>query len=97
MTIEQTIEIPADRRVYFDLPRYIPAGVAKFELVITPIHAPNDGKPIEDELEKEAAAKTAKRTADKRKPFEGLRGALQNKGVFAGDPVEIIRQMRDEW
>jgi hypothetical protein len=38
MTIEQTIEIPADRRLHldFDLPRTIPAGAAQFEITITP-------------------------------------------------------------
>jgi hypothetical protein len=51
----------------------------------------------ENELEQEAAAKIAKRVAEGRHPFEGLRGALQNSGVFSGDPVEIIRKIRDEW
>jgi hypothetical protein len=43
---------------------------------------------LEDAIEQEAAAKTAKRVAEGRRPFEGLRGALQNSGVFDGDPVE---------
>ena len=29
MTIEQTIEIPANRRVFLDLPQYLPVGKAK--------------------------------------------------------------------
>jgi hypothetical protein len=84
MTIQQTIEIPADRRVHFEfeVPEDIPAGTAELEYEL---------------IEKEAAAKTAKRVAEGRRPFEGLRGALQNSGVFSGDPVEIIRKMRDEW
>jgi hypothetical protein len=36
MTIQQTIEIPVDHRVYFDLPRDIPAGAAQFQITITP-------------------------------------------------------------
>jgi hypothetical protein len=36
MTITQTAEIPIDRRVFFDLPPYLPLGMAKFELTITP-------------------------------------------------------------
>jgi hypothetical protein len=36
MTLQQTMEIPASRRVHFDLPRDIPVGAAKFELTITP-------------------------------------------------------------
>jgi hypothetical protein len=40
MTIQQTITIPADRRVYFDLPCDIPVGEAKVEFTITPFRAP---------------------------------------------------------
>ncbi|GHU42183.1 hypothetical protein FACS1894190_11200 [Spirochaetia bacterium] len=35
MTIHQTIDIPADRRVFFDLP-FAPVGRAKVEITITP-------------------------------------------------------------
>jgi hypothetical protein len=36
MTIEQTVEIPASRRVTFDLPFTFPVGKAKAELILTP-------------------------------------------------------------
>ena len=36
MTIEQTIEIPASRRVFLDLPPELPVGKAKVELTIIP-------------------------------------------------------------
>jgi hypothetical protein len=36
MTIEQTVEIPASRRVTFDLPFSVPIGTAKAELTLTP-------------------------------------------------------------
>jgi len=36
MTIEQTIEIPADRRITLDLPPELPTGRAKVELIVTP-------------------------------------------------------------
>ena len=33
MTTEQTVEVPADRRLYFDVPREIPVGAtARFEI-----------------------------------------------------------------
>lgn len=48
MTIEQTITIPSDRRVHIELPRNIPAGVAKFELIITPLGDTADGAYITD-------------------------------------------------
>jgi hypothetical protein len=37
MTIEQTVEIPADHRLVFDLPRDLPSGRAKVEVTITPL------------------------------------------------------------
>jgi len=36
MTITQTIEVPADRRVFLDLPPELPIGKAKIEFTITP-------------------------------------------------------------
>jgi hypothetical protein len=36
MTIQQTIEIPADRRVMFDLPESVPTGVARVALTFSP-------------------------------------------------------------
>ncbi|MDR3210820.1 MAG: hypothetical protein LBU79_02745 [Planctomycetota bacterium] len=31
------------------------------------------------------------------KPFSGLAGSLAETGDFAGDALEIQREMRDEW
>ena len=36
MIIEQTIEIPASRRIFLDLPPELPSGKAKIEYTITP-------------------------------------------------------------
>jgi hypothetical protein len=36
MTIEQTIEVPASRRITLDLPQELPVGKARVELTITP-------------------------------------------------------------
>ena len=36
MTIEQTIEVPASRRIFLDLPLDLPEGKAKLKLTITP-------------------------------------------------------------
>lgn len=36
MTIEQTIEIPANRRIFLDLPPDLPVGAAKVALTVTP-------------------------------------------------------------
>ena len=40
MTIEQTIEIPASRRIFLDLPLDLPVGRAKMEFTITPETVP---------------------------------------------------------
>lgn len=37
MTIEQTIEIPVNHRVFLDLPPDLPVGKARVELTFTPI------------------------------------------------------------
>jgi hypothetical protein len=36
MTIEQTIEIPADHRLVLNVPEYIPSGMADVEITILP-------------------------------------------------------------
>ena len=40
MVIEQTIEVPASRRIFLDLPLELPVGRAKVELSITPETTP---------------------------------------------------------
>ena len=40
MTIEQTIEVPASRRIIFEVPPQIPVGKAKIEFTITPESGP---------------------------------------------------------
>jgi hypothetical protein len=39
MTIEQTIEVPEDHRIFLEIPRTIPQGMAKIALDITPLKA----------------------------------------------------------
>ena len=40
MTIEQTVEIPANHRLVLDLPREIPQGKARFTATVTPVAEP---------------------------------------------------------
>ncbi|GMO66367.1 MAG: hypothetical protein Ta2A_14550 [Treponemataceae bacterium] len=47
MTIQQTVDIPADRRVVLDLP-FAPIGKATFEITITPESAVVQGKDKEN-------------------------------------------------
>ena len=56
MTIEQTVEIPSDHRVFFEFlaPEEIPAGPARVELRVTPI-AEKEKIPVPKNDKKQAA------------------------------------------
>jgi hypothetical protein len=43
MTIEQTVEIPASRRLYIDVPPYIPEGKATITFSIAPANGASQG------------------------------------------------------
>jgi hypothetical protein len=58
MTIEQTIEIPDNHRVFFDLPRQVPSGKARVVLRILDYPAP-------DEVEAFATEEEASEFADR--------------------------------
>ena len=53
MTIEQTIEVPASRRIFFEFlaPKEIPSGPARVEVKITPVA---NGKTVPKNLIKQA-------------------------------------------
>jgi hypothetical protein len=55
MTIEQTVEIPASHRVFFEFlaPKEIPAGPARVELKVTPVLEKQD-KPVPETGKKSA-------------------------------------------
>ena len=105
--IEQTIDITAKREISLTLPQTVPVGKAvitfrinEYEETGAPgaqnvvqMHEP----PLLAELKLQAAKKTACRKANGRKPFEGLYGILKDSTTFAGDPVEIGKNLREEW
>lgn len=45
MIIEQTIEIPADHRIFLEVPKTVPQGMAKIALHITPLEAAPPSQP----------------------------------------------------
>ena len=51
MVIEQTIDIPVDHRVFFEFlaPRELPAGPARVEVTVTPVHEARHGTEADDE------------------------------------------------
>jgi len=56
MTIERTVEIPADHRIFFEFlaPKEIPAGPAHIELKVTPVIE----KQVKTAVQKDGNSKT---------------------------------------
>jgi hypothetical protein len=100
ITITQTVDIPADRRLHLDLPQSVPGGRADMVLVLSPaekaprVYTPEPFPSIE-ELKAEAAAKHAEMLKTGVDPLARFAGCL--KDVFTEDGVEYQRRMRDEW
>jgi hypothetical protein len=104
ITIEQTVAIPADRRLRLDvaLPDTFKPGSA-LRLAITGDDGPREARvytgepfPSIEELKAEARRKTQARFADPSgDALQKYCGAL--KDVFTEDGLEYQREMRDEW
>jgi hypothetical protein len=108
MILEQTVDIPADRRLYLELPETVPSGRTKVVLTFSmmetqgadePSGAPETKKPrLGGLMSIEEARKTAEqlrgRTDDSTRRYAGC---LKGRAIFEGDPVEIQRKMRSEW
>ena len=100
MTITQTVDIPASRRITIDVPQEVPTG--KTILTFTPAKEA-DSVPRETPLPgayahtiEEALQMAAEKAANpNRKPISRHFGKLP-KHTF-GDPVEYQRAIRDEW
>jgi hypothetical protein len=82
MTIQQTIEIPASRRVYFDLPGTVPDGAAKLTCIIKPL---------------KAGVFEWKRRNRFEKALDEAIAQCKGKNLWGQDSVEYVRKMRDEW
>ena len=89
MTVTQTVEVTADRRITPEIPPQIPMGQSTF----TSANAPGEKDP--DTVE-EALQMLAEQAANpNRKPISLLFG--KHKGIFGGDGVAYQRAIRDEW
>jgi hypothetical protein len=91
LTIRQTVDIPAGRRLFLELPKTAPVGKVTVLLSFS-----ETGGPDLEELKAEAAAKYAAMLADGEDPLLKLREALKGEKVFSDD-IDYQRSMRDEW
>jgi hypothetical protein len=110
MTIEQTVDIPADKRLRLDvtLPETMTASQADVVLIIVPRSASITAQPEDiraqltplrtiEECIAEAKKKAEWERVSGHKPFEALRNR-KGPPLFGGeDGLVIQRRMRDEW
>ena len=83
MTITQTVEIPADRRITLEVPPDIPTGsVARIELILSP------HKKVPDEAARQQSTNV-------RTPISQYFGFLSPNTY--GDGVAYQRKLRNEW
>jgi hypothetical protein len=103
MTIEQTVEIPASRRITIDVPHEVPTGPVILAFMPVSVQRPKypqcDAVPLPGgsyNTVEEALQAAAEKAADpNRKPISRLFG--KHKGIFGGDGVAYQRAVRDEW
>jgi hypothetical protein len=106
ITIQQTVDIPADRRLYLELPKSVPSGKVTVALVFTPaeVEAGSPGKHYHPPLGLDEAKAVIAEKIRHRENGEVCEdssrkyaGCLKGKNIFKGDPVEIQRKLRNEW
>jgi hypothetical protein len=98
ITLQQTVDIPADRRLSIVLPETVPSGKTSVLLVFSAPENPsneNTKTPTIEELKAEAAAKYAATIQTGVDPARKFAGCLN--GVFTEGGVEYQRRIRDEW
>jgi len=98
MSITQTVDIPANRRLTIDVPREVPVG--RTILAFTPAgNRRSDTAPLPGgsaRTVEEALQMAEEKAADpNRKPISRLFGTC--KGIFGGDGIAYQRAIRDEW
>jgi hypothetical protein len=111
MTIQRTIDIPADRKIQMTLPENVPSGkveiILEFKSVaapaapaeVNPVHksAPNNARSNPPVDLREARIVLAWNSGRTDDSSRKYAGCLKGKNIFTGDPVAIQRKMRDEW
>jgi hypothetical protein len=90
MTIEQTVDIPASRRVTFDLPLTFPVGKAKVALVVYPEH-PAKIPPEEKHAPMERSHPIQAGTGQATPLTDRLSGILSHVGDISPDELRAER------
>ena len=97
MTIEQTVDIPADHRVVLEVPREIPAGRVTIAFIaedaVVPAVIPEEEQRVRTMLKQYYHA--AENAAADHGPLSGCIGS--HPGFFGGDGVAYQRKIRNEW
>jgi len=92
MTITQTVEIPANRRIILDVPHEVPTG----SVILTFTPSQSSVKKKDPVTIEEALQMAEDKASDPdRKPISRFFG--RHKGFFGGDGVAYQRAIRDEW
>ena len=90
MTIEQTIDVPANHQIILEVPTEVPAGKAKLTFTVDSVEknpervreiSPNYGIPNEEVKEK----------------LQNLRGSLGKNSFGTMDGVTYQSKVRSEW
>jgi hypothetical protein len=110
MTIQQTIDIPASRKVHFDitLPEDAPCGRTEVILDFKPAATLDNWSKVPPlmnaglaELVAEAERRAERERTDpvyRQKVIDGFRKAQEGGPIFGGiDGLEYQRKCRDEW
>jgi hypothetical protein len=100
-TIRKAVDIPADRRLYVDIPPDMPTGSAEITVRVSANAAPEPAVfppfPTMEELDADARRKTAERKATGIDPALEIRKSLNGRQIFGMDGVAYQRKIRDEW
>jgi hypothetical protein len=100
MTIEQTVDIPADHRLLIEVPREVPAGRAI--LTFTPANGASASTAESGEQGNPAAIAAIPEASRGNSADPAFRNAIRSlQGAWKDNPwencIEDIRAMREEW
>jgi hypothetical protein len=92
MTIEQTVDIPADHQLFIEVPPEVPAGRAKAAITLS-----FGDSPALPARAGEKWAYTSSHREEVRAKLEKLRGSLSPDAFGGMGGVAYQRKVREEW